>query len=534
MSYFNTLRNGQSLACLLPPEILNSIFSLTSNVFSDFSSRPLEAARREESFDWHPMCLSGVCRYWKAVALSFPSIWSTIDICDEDECPSSSSIDIAKLCLRRSYNGCVDVHISCPIPKAELPWITETLASQSIRFRGFHIYGFSFGPEILQHFAEDPAPELQSLTISPQGDFSNGSGIVLPMLFAGYTPRLRHLVLKHITSWPGNDFSNLRSLRLEDQVASCPISKFLDFLHHSPHLEDLILVCAGPSEADPAVQLRQLSLPRLRQLVLKECPAICQATRILPYIQPSPTVTIMIDRTYYNNSLTTGSNIARCNTLLATMSRFASMPNITRLLLDTFSSFDRGSHKLRLTGTGLSSFDICPSADIHEMASNQYMAAAIGLISACNIQELWIGSDHVIQKDYIWQRLLFAMPSLKKIVLGPWDSHTPGCLLALHTPDESVGRALPCPSLEELVILGRLGESKWSCEAVQKLLVNRKARGFPVRRVVLVRRTHDTSFDLHPTADRFREIVEKMEIQTVPRYPTMEGSEAARALGRYF
>ena len=129
-------------------------------------------------------------------------------------------------------------------------------------------------------------------------------------------------------------------------------------------------------------------------------------------------------------------------------------------------------------------------------------------------------------REELWQRILFALPSLKKLVLGPWSSYSVGLLSALYSRDESVGLALPCPALRELVILGQIEEPGFM-EGVYNLLVQRKTRGFPISRVSLCRKSSPRTSvkDGRPDyVETFREVVQDVRFEIADHYPEMTRS----------
>lgn len=500
---------------------------------------------------WHPSLLAGVCRYWRAVTLSFPTIWSTVDIGDITRAPNAN-IELAMLSLRRSYAAAVDVRIWDRVPDSAFSWFSETLASQSIRFKGFHICNLIHGTKLLDIFSECPAPQLESLTIQtcPQNESSAAASPFisqLPTLFAGITPHLRRLTLRWYTSWPGNSFTNLTHLCLEHQNPhpSSPrrTSDFLQLLAASPFLQELVLNAAGPNDdgiLDSRTLDSRIEFPRLRKVIIKASPVPCVA-RILSHIQISPNARVQLLRCRGGSASTLLSSVAGC----------ANLANITRLRIDTLipswnlediTNLPDIPKCLRLTGCGNASIDVFPGADMHEVASNQYMASLVGMLTACRIEELWLGKDEVVLREALWQRIYSAMPMLKRLYIGPHlsiinDSYP--CLTALHVPDTSLGLALPCPNLRELVLLGTtLDGASLAQPQIRRLLQERQRRGFPIHTVRIITIPDDFLFKISCTllqedvAD-LRQLVDNVEVHEVntSRYPNMEGLSEAQISG---
>ncbi|KAI0693791.1 hypothetical protein BC835DRAFT_1052539 [Cytidiella melzeri] len=546
-SYIRTIRNSRTPICSLPADILSDIFVFTQTPAAQFmptSPRLRFDSTQAAENTWHPSLAAGVCRYWRAVTLSFPSIWTTVEIGDIARAPNAN-IELAMLSLRRSYSSTVDVRVWNELPDSAISWFTETLASQSVRFKGFHLYDFEHGAKLLNALSECPAPQLENLTIQtwPQYD----PPWQLPTLFAGITPQLRRLTLRYYSAWPGNNFSNLTHLCLERQAShpSSPrkTSDFLQFLASSPLLEELVINVAGPNDdglLDSRTPEPRIELPRLRKVIIKASPIPC-AARILSQIQISPEAHVQVLRCRDGSASTLLSSVAGCSNLT----------NITRLRIDSLipswtmhdgNDFPEIPKCIRLTGSGKASVDIFPGADMHEVASNQYMASLVGMLTSCKIEELWLGKDEVIIREALWQRIYSAMPMLRRLYIGPHLAGTNDnypCLSALHVPDESFGLALPCPNLLELVMLGTtLDDMSLAQPAIRQLLQERKRRSFPISTVRVITVPDDSLFKISCTllqedvAD-LRQLVDNVTVCEVKasRYPNMKGLSEAQLPG---
>ncbi|KAJ6488357.1 hypothetical protein DFH09DRAFT_379967 [Mycena vulgaris] len=84
----------------LPPEILGEIFSLVVHATFHFGdiSEVLPPVTRHA-----PWLFTRICRYWSAVALSTPALWSMIFM-HLDRVGERGAVPLAKLCLQRSAN----------------------------------------------------------------------------------------------------------------------------------------------------------------------------------------------------------------------------------------------------------------------------------------------------------------------------------------------------------------------------------------------------------------------------------------------
>ncbi|GJE84419.1 hypothetical protein PsYK624_004950 [Phanerochaete sordida] len=479
-SYMRTIKNSRQLACKLPREVLDLIFAYTMFRFRDFDPFP---ARPGYGGQWHPSILSGVCRYWRAVAISCPAIWSTIYLSDSHAC---ASLSFAQLSLRRSYGSLLNVYIDyqAGIPDIAMNWISEDLVAQSIRFSGFHIreHRRHFSGALYEVLSECPAPDLQSLTLQP--DTLPASVAPDPLLFAGFLPSIKRLTTSRLRLWPSYRLTTLTHICFRESAFTVP--EILDLLSCNPALEVLVLQSneSSTQDADDNSSLPTIgiSLPHLRRLDLTNY-AMSSCARILNAIRPPPQLNLTIDYV----------RPAPSHTLLSTISRLSLVSTITTLVLRS-SSYPA---RLSIAGAGQGAFAVAPGADVHEAGSNQYMAGLLALLAACPVRELVIDGDGVVTRVALWQRIFLAAPLVARLVIVPGNAAREpsgmAFLDALCAPDETLGAALPCPLLKELTVRGTTQRQRSpgsphassGTKHLQQFLSDRRSRGFPVRKVVL-------------------------------------------------
>ena len=181
-----------------------------------------------------------VCRLWRAVAISSPSLWTFINLSWDGR--------LVEAFLRRS--GALPLTIysyGCTIP----PWLPEVAARHSFRFQHIEIdeQVYDVDSSILAHPILEalsfPAPLLETLKIliyapgyfsdEPQGMIS------LPPLFADVTPKLRTLELSHYTCWPGNHFTGIIKFSFgpPSDAGHLLTSQLFEFLESNPTLQCL-------------------------------------------------------------------------------------------------------------------------------------------------------------------------------------------------------------------------------------------------------------------------------------------------------
>ena len=194
--------------------------------------------------------LTHVCRGWREIFISWPSLWANLDCSDHEktriylERSKSSPINLT---LRRCKTIASDDPIFQIIPDftGRLKFVFITTTPANIRAIAPH----------LSH----PAPLLQFLEVSAdKGIHPNDHHPTLtPTLFNGDLSLLHALHLNMVrTELPWGNMANLTtfSLRCAKGVAVGPL---LDFFDSAPRLREVFLHYTAPS-AGAHIQRRQL------------------------------------------------------------------------------------------------------------------------------------------------------------------------------------------------------------------------------------------------------------------------------------
>ncbi|KAF5358817.1 hypothetical protein D9758_008568 [Tetrapyrgos nigripes] len=288
VSLLRGARNAIQPINKLPPELLSLIFGELQQELPSFLPMleggpgpvPVYAYDNQHK-DW--LRLLHVCRQWRGILATSPHLWSTID-----------SGLIPATFLKRSMAAPLTVYLGVRAQEISHKLLTNVLHNSS-RLEEFHLStdGWDGAPiyQSLSSFSS-AAPLLTSLTILTDGEQAIDG--VLPVVFAGETPNLRQLCLKHFTSWPSNSFECLTHLCLYNQHESSrpTTSAFLDFLASSPRLQNLSLVQAGPTRSDdaPIPRDKHVSLPFLKEFNIGDWPSAQLISRLLTHLMlPSTT-----------------------------------------------------------------------------------------------------------------------------------------------------------------------------------------------------------------------------------------------------
>jgi hypothetical protein len=280
-------RNAFSTVNRLPKEVLTSIFEALqeNHVFND----PFPPATELELANWHWwMVVTRVCRHWRRIALSTPTLWKNVHakhICraldsDGEQYGGGRDYEMPISLIERSRPA--TLNLSCALNELEHglhPTLTpeepdglyNSLRDNVHRLEGFYLSTASSLDQTLLDILDIPLPHLSSLQIRIEDDLIvsvvRQEETELPRLFGGGTSNLRRLSLWGYTSWPHNTFPRLTHLSLHEQLTTPTLDQFLNVLEALPRLEVLHLERSGPEIPSGTIILprRQIHLPNFRE-----------------------------------------------------------------------------------------------------------------------------------------------------------------------------------------------------------------------------------------------------------------------------
>lgn len=264
-------RSKTAFISRLPLEILNCIIA---EVTCDSSSSGHAAT-------WSIVQMQLVCRLWKEVIISSPSLWSNIN--------TSLRIVPDRFVALLKLSGPVPLDVvftsgtapGRPIWFTRIATLLELLNAQSLRLRSLKIVhslgAMSFMMECPFFKEPLPLPCLEALTLDVSGPdaFSQGLRCIfeLPELFqsASTATSLKRLHLRAAVPWPNNCFPNLTHLCISnvDPGSSQRPMAFLEFMRSSPNLVHLTLDTFGPIASPP--DGTTVFMPNLREVYIRNC-----------------------------------------------------------------------------------------------------------------------------------------------------------------------------------------------------------------------------------------------------------------------
>ncbi|KAL0573952.1 nuclear GTP-binding protein nug1 [Marasmius crinis-equi] len=147
----------------MPPEVMTEIFKVCCEQnhlyvwFPGYSSRPPAA-----------VTLSMVCGRWRALVLSLPSLWTSLDVTSFGSSPAPNGCRALELCVERSQNNLLALNFSHHGPESLQHF--EVLAHSSHRWGRLELFvsPLTFQNPAIQNLRE-ALPALEHLRLAIQG-----------------------------------------------------------------------------------------------------------------------------------------------------------------------------------------------------------------------------------------------------------------------------------------------------------------------------------------------------------------------------
>ena len=516
LAHVNTIGNSRTTAIhSLPPEILARIFIANMPTFQTQASESLEASaqecasilRFETKRGWSAFDLSAVCRYWRAVAIDLPTLWTLFPFKSPREGGSVKSrqpaiergLELAKLLLERSRDVPLDLVIQKQDKKTNRR-IYECFAGNEPQIRSLMMSDLTCdGSGRSRPLDRWNVPNLQALVLHATRSQSNS----FVANFDKPRPSLSYLELRSVPQWMGHGVGNLTTLVLRsDSSASMSYAQFFDFLASTPLLQRLHITAAGPMEYDVAPSLR-VHLSRLTEVCIRQPPPLFTA-RFLMSVQPSPHASLLLQDLGWKINQ---QDITTTFGALAQLEEFQNV-HVVRFL----HTEGRSDHNSRLDVTFASeTLTITLTFTDSDMLFARTSQAFCALLDSCEITDLWCGLGDAFFLGNVGVLIRDHMPHLTTLGFygstEGFDSMTMNLVSgmrdvlvrlidpALRVPTRDVswisqalgGDPRFVPHLKEVRVAATRDGSPFNLTVVQRYLEERKSAGYQVSRLLLQR-----------------------------------------------
>ena len=413
LSLVRSMKNTIAPVNRTPPEVL----SLIPDYWGDYKK------------DRNLIRLTHVCRSWREIFISRPSLWTCLDFWNTDK--------------TRAYterSKCVPLKIYLQPPYEEGAFL---LAIPHIhRLKTLLVSGnpAQVIPVLAEHFSR-PFPLLDKLKIC----FRFDQVPTLPGgLFDGGLSSLRELTLTGvITALPWRNLSNLTTFKLhdvpEDKIL---LTQLLDFFESAPYLRRIRLCDSLPSSSDAPPE-RVVRLPHLKDLsITTEQPH----SSLLNHLSIPAGASLRLEFKLNGEYLPIPSYVPRS---------LGSLPNLSHITAVNFC-FDSDTIAIQFSGPS-GKLRVFGEWDYQEEQPNAGTSLITQFLSKLDISRTrwlvitlcryWLYDPAQITKSTIY-RTLHRMEDLRTLILI-------GCedLPFIHTlnPDKNPSKIVLCPRLEEIV-----------------------------------------------------------------------------------
>ncbi len=428
--------------------------------------------RRHDGY-WTPLML--VCRRWREVGRTSAHLWQTVDV--------NSSPEGLRLALERSQGAALELsfhHDSIVLSSISL------LTRQAYRLRKLLLPPME-GSDLpaLRALLSTDMPVLNELRFWV--DEYQGAPRADPTSIrfrAAHFPRMRFLRLSHITfSWEPNAVSNLRFLHLhkcQSPDPPLPFGTFLDVLATCAELEELrlhmFISTIAHWRSDNSGSKRDISLPRLRKLVVGDVPSL--VALLLSSITLPSNITLRlvgyIDSEIWSNTYATNL--------------FSSLLPKDRARLPGFQSVTQvdfqGYEDIYLRGispTSSIALKLRSKLDLQASYTENALMEAADIFRHAPVTDVDINCEQDSVDDVeVWEYLFAAFPGMRSLTVQPAQVVRPiwNALGGRSYPWTEAVKGSLCPELREL----EMDYLPWDQEAMDYILASlrrRHLRGLP-------------------------------------------------------
>ena len=444
--------------------------------------------------------LTHVCRSWRGIFTSRPSLWTRLDCMD---------IDKTRTYVRRSGSSPLEVYLGelddkfCQEEALLLvvPHI-DRLKTLSVSKDPIEVL-----PLLLEHFSS-PAPRLQKLNLNLTCD----EAPVFPdKLFDGDLSSLRELNLAGVvTSLPWRSMSNLVAFDLshvpEDRILS---TQLLDFFESAPRLSRVHLCDSIPASSNAPTE-RVLSIDHLKNLTIIAQPL---HSILLNHISIPVGAALRLEFAYsgerfpIRSYLPSFDNLRNLSHITAVNLRIGSGRRFIRLSGPSGELSVRGKWENGEAYRGTGQF--LRSLNLFDFSRCQWLGVTLATYQPASAQiTTWSG-----------YQFLHSMEALQTLMLSRCTNLP---FISILNPNKNPDRTVLCPKLEEIVLYTK-SPKEVHIDQLLKMAEGRASRGAKLVAITI------TVVDAMPTLRpkevfKLREYVSHVEYKledTLPRWDAL-------------
>jgi len=409
--------------------------------------------------------LTHVCRGWRELFTSHPSLWTRLDFTNVDKTRAyierSRSLPLDVVVCKSEYNDnyCLEDALLLAVPHIK-------------RFKSLTISGTS---DPLQHLTKHltlPAPFLRELTIDL---YCDSTPVLNSALFNGVLLSLRTLTLGGVvTHLPWKNLWSLTTFKLgctsENRVT---VIQLLNFFESAPRLRDITLHHAIPTSSN-APSSRVVPLPHLENLTIF---ANSAHSILLNHLSIPAGASLVLRFGFRGDKSPLPDYLPKS---------IKNLPNLFRITAVNLC-LERTEKFVHLIGPsgGLYIFgypvEMTPSLDLDRRILHSLNYFSLHMTRSLAITEYEPSTLTEINKSPPYHILLH-MSDLHTLTLTRCNNLP--FILALN-PDYNPSKLVPCPNLEELVLYVET-RNEFNIPELMNMAKERASKGAKLRSVTIV------------------------------------------------
>jgi len=401
--------------------------------------------------------LTHVCRAWREVFTSRPSLWTNLDITNEDkarvylERSKSSSLNLT---LERSN----EMHPDDPFFQF-IPQVIGRLGYLFVRGTPENVQN------ITAHLSH-PAPLLEHLEICV--DYLPAPRLT-SALFDGDLSSLRELYLDTVrTELPWRNMVNLTSFALGNvQPGEISVIQLLDFFENAPYLREVNLPFVTPTPGAQGGRLVLLACLEWMRISGGGPPSVSLDHLLIPVGVE------LVLRAHSSNSLV-GGFLPRSLDNLRNLSNFTTI----ELFINEWSpctTFSGPSGRVSVTTA------------VSRVNETNLVLESLAQLDTSRTERFRIENGDPLFREL--SRALLPMKDLR--ALTSHRCHDPHIFARVLHPSTSSSEAVICPKLEELVLVLRYCGEVFNMEDAIAMAKARASRGRKLKTIKIVYRGHE-------------------------------------------
>ena len=394
--------------------------------------------------DENVIALTHVCRVWREVFVSQPSLWTDFRCLDADK---------TRAYLERSKSSPINVSLYRPYGMSPndpffqvIPYCISQLGSLFLNGTTDNL------PYITAHLSL-PAPLLENLSIS-----GNGAHALTPTLFNGDLSSLRRLHLRSVrTKLPWRNMINLTTFQLA-HISSGEISirQLLDFFESAPRLREAEL-CFAILSSDTK-NGRLVSLKSLETMCILDCgpPSALLDHLLIP---------IGARLTMRSNS----PHFRIRDILPKSLDNLKNFPDFTTIRL-----FIEDSEFPGMDFRGPNGLVSAATAHPEIVDGTHFVLESFTHFDVSKTKRFGISYGEFLSRDPLYRALL-SMNDLRAVLVDECTS--PDIFIEALDPSRSSSEGVVCPKLEKLYLVLRTDEGPFDLKVVIGMAAARASRG---------------------------------------------------------